>query len=303
MKVEAKKKKVNRLAFKRNVFALNMMSPAVIVIAIVMIYPTLHAFYMSFFKWRLGKTPVFIGFENYIDMFMIPDMFHSIWITIVFSAVVTLLTISFGLFIAVLLNMELRGTKLAIAFLLIPWAIPPVVNGVMWSWLMNARFGTINNVLLSLGIIDDFRVWTMEPWAAFFIIVFATVYKMLPLSAFLLSASLKSIPKVLYEAAEIDGKSPVGRFFAITLPLVRPTMVVIFILLSVATFKAFDMIFIITKGGPANFTAVLNFLSYITTFRHMKFGMGSAIAFFISFLILIISIFYYRVTYREVRYD
>jgi len=302
-KVKARKKKVGKLSLSRNIFAFNMMAPAILIIAIVMGFPTLYGFIMSFFKWRLGKTPQFIGFENYLKMFTVTDIFHSIWITILFAIVVTILTIVFALFIALLLNMELKGTNLAIALLLIPWAVPPVVNGVMWKWIFNARFGTFNNVLISLGILDNFRIWIKEPWPAFLIIVFSTLYKMLPLAAFLLSASLKTIPKNLYEAAEIDGMSPIGRFFAITLPLIRPAMVIIFILLSVATFKAFDMIFVITNGGPGNFTALLNYMSYITTFRNMKFGLGAAMAFFISFLILIICIFYYRTTYREVRYD
>ncbi len=280
-----------------------MMLPAIIIIFLVMVYPTLYAFYMSFFNWKLGKTPKFIGFDNYVKLFSIPDILHSIWITLLFAVLVTIFTIVFGLFIAVLLNMELKGTNLAIAFLLIPWAIPPVVNGVMWNWLMNPRFGTFNNVLISLGLLNDFRAWNQEPWPAFFIIVFATVYKLLPLSAFLLSASLKTIPKTLYEVAEIDGASPIGRFFSITLPLIRPGMVIIIILLSVGTFKAFDMIYVITNGGPGNFTAVLNFLSYVTTFKIMNFGLGAAIAFFISFLILIVTIIYYRITFKEVRYD
>ena len=302
-KIEARKKKVGSLSLGKNIFDFTMLSPAIIIIGAVMIFPTLYAFFMSFFNWKLGKTPQFIGFENYIKIFSIPDILHSIWITVLFAIVVTVLTIVFGLFIAILLNMELKGTSLAIAFLLIPWAIPPVVNGVIWKWLMNARFGTFNNVLLSIGILDNFRAWNKETWPAFLIIVFSTVYKMVPLAAFLVSAALKTIPKSLYEAADIDGASPIGRFFAITLPLVRPALVIISILLSVATFKAFDMIYVITKGGPANFTAVLNFLSYVTTFKHMNFGLGAAIAFFISFLILIVCIIYYRTTFREVKYD
>ena len=302
-KIKTGKKKVKKLSFGRNIFAFNMMSPAIIIISVVMVFPTLYAFYMSFFKWRLGETPQFIGIENYIKMFNMQDIFHSIWITILFAILVTVGTIVFGLYVALLLNMDLKGTNLVIALLLIPCAIPPVANGIIWKWIMNPRFGTFNNILISIGVLDDFRVWAQEAWPALLIIIIATVYKMIPLAAFLMSASLKTIPKALYEAAEIDGMSTVGRFFAITLPLIRPSIVIISILLSVGTFKAFDMIYVITKGGPANFTAVLNFLSYTTTFRHMKFGLGSAIAFFISFIILIVCMFYYKVTNREVKYD
>lgn len=296
-------KKRNTFALESNIFAFKMMSPAILIILGVMIFPTIYALYMSFFDWKLGQPLKFIGLKNYVDIFTLPDIVHSVWITIFFSVVVTILTIVLGLFLAVLLNMELKGTNFVIAVLLIPWAIPPVTNGIMWKWIFNPKFGTFNNLLITLGILDHFRQWQAEKWPAFIIIVITTVYKMLPLSVFLLAASLKTIPKDLYEAADIDGISPVGRFFAITLPLIRPSMAIIFILLSVSTFKAFDMIFVITQGGPGNFTAFLNFLSYTTTFRHMNFGLGAAIAFFISFIILIISIFYYRMTYKEVRYD
>jgi len=302
-KIKPAKRRKSKFFLRRNIFVTSMLSPSVLIILAVMLFPTIYSFFMSLFDWRLGKPRQFIGLGNYIKLFTTPDILHSIWITILFAIAVTVLTIVFGLFLAVLLNMDLRGTNVAIALLLIPWALPPVVNGVMWGWMTNARMGSFNNILISIGVLSDFKVWISDPWYAFLIIVIATVYKMLPLSAFLLVASLKTIPKDIYEAAEIDGMSPVGRFFAITLPLVRPSMVIIFILLSVATFKAFDMIFVITQGGPGNFTAVLNFFAYMTTFRHMNFGLGAAMAFFISFLILIICVFYYRVTYREVRYD
>jgi len=279
-----------------------MMLPAMIFILFVMVFPVIYSFVMSLFDWRLGKTPKFIGIENFVNIFKIPDIAHSVWITILFALVVTVLAIVFGLFLAVLLNMDLRGSNFIMAILLIPWALPPVVVGLMWKWIFNPRLGTFNNILIAMGLLGNFREWQSEPWPAFIIIVVTTVYKVLPLTVFLLSASLKTIPKELYEAADVDGMSPAGRFFSITLPLVRPSMVIVFILLSVETFKAFDLIYVLTRGGPGNFTSVLNYISYLYSFTFMKFGLGAAIAFFVSFLIVIISIFYYRLTYREVRY-
>jgi len=297
-----KRKEGHSLSLRRNSFNINMMLPAIIFILFVMVFPVIYSFVMSFFDWRLGKTPKFIGIENFVSIFKIPDIAHSVWITILFALVVTLLAIVFGLFLAVLLNMDLRGSNFLMAILLIPWALPPVVVGLMWKWIFNPRLGTFNNILIAMGLLGNFREWQSEPWPAFIIIVVTTVYKVLPLTVFLLSASLKTIPKELYEAADVDGMSPVGRFFSITLPLVRPSMVIVFILLSVETFKAFDLIYVLTRGGPGNFTSVLNYISYLYSFTFMKFGLGAAIAFFVSFLIIIVSIFYYRLTYREVRY-
>jgi len=297
-----KRKRGQLLPLKRNSFNINMMLPAIVFILFVMVFPVVYSFVMSFFDWRLGKTPKFIGIENYINIFKIPDIAHSVWITILFALVVTLLAIIFGLFLAVLLNMELRGSNFIMAILLIPWALPPVVVGLMWKWIFNPRLGTFNNILIALGLLDNFREWQSEPWPAFIMIVLTTVYKVLPLTVFLLSASLKTIPRELYEAADVDGMSPVGRFFSITLPLIRPSMVIIFILLSVETFKGFDLIYVLTRGGPGNFTSVLNYISFLYSFTFMKFGLGATIAFFVSFLIIIISIFYYRLTYKEVRY-
>jgi len=296
------RKKEIPLSLRRNSFNLNMMLPAIVFILFVMVFPVIYSFVMSLFDWRLGKTPKFIGIENYINIFKIPDIAHSVWITVLFALVVTALAIVFGLFLAVLLNMDLRGSNLIMALLLIPWALPPVVVGLMWKWIFSPRLGTFNNILIAMGLLNNFREWQSEQWPAFIMIVLTTVYKILPITVFLLSASLKTIPKELYEAAGVDGMSPVGRFFSITLPLVRPSMVIVFILLSVETFKAFDLIYILTRGGPGNFTSVLNYISYLYSFTFMKFGLGAAIAFFVSLLIIIISVFYYRITYREVRY-
>jgi ABC-type sugar transport system permease subunit len=289
--------------FKSVKFETFLMLPAIMVIAFVMVYPTLYALYLSLFDWKLGKDKSFIGFKNYINIFAVPDITHSLWITTLFTVIVVVIAIILGLLFAKLLNMGLVGSNFALALLLVPWAIPPITNGILWFWIMNPRFGTFNNLLINIGILKEFIVWFQRPWPAFMIIVAATVYKVLPLTVFLLSASLKTIPKSLYEAADIDGASDINSFFSITIPLIRPVLVVIFILLSVYTFKAFDMIYAITKGGPANFTAMLNYVSYIITFRNMNFGLGAAVAFLVSFIILIISIFYYKLIYSEVKYE
>ncbi len=287
----------------RGLFNFSMLLPAIIVIAFVMVYPTLYAFFISLTKWELGKSPEFIGLSNYIEMFRMPELVHSIWITFLFSFLVVVLTILLGLYLAILLNMDLYGTKFITALLLIPWAIPPVVNGVMWKWVLDARFGTFNNVLMKLGILSNFTTWQNYNWPALLIIIVTSVYKMVPLATFFFIAAIKTIPDPLYEAAKVDGVSPIGKFFKITLPLVRPTAAILFVLLSVSTFKAFDMIYVLTKGGPANFTSVLNFYSYVITFRQINFGLGSAIAFFLSLVILVISIIYFRTVYKEESYQ
>ncbi len=288
---------------RKNIFSLNLMLPALVIIALVMVYPTVYAFIMSFFRWTFDKPLKFIGFDNYIKIFTNSLYFHSLWITILFTIVVTILTIVISLYIALLLNMELKGTNLCMAFLLIPWAIPPIVNGIIWGYIFHPRLGTFNNLLIEMGILKKFVAWQSLPWPAFILIVITTVYKSLPLVVLLLSASLKTIPKEIYEASDVDGMSHIGKFFKITLPLIRPSMAIIFILLSISTFKAFDMIYILTKGGPSNFTAMLNYLAYTVTFKQMTFGLGASIAFLSSFLILILSIIYYKTSYREVRYD
>jgi ABC-type sugar transport system permease subunit len=264
----------------------------------------LYAFWMSLnvidFQTREYH---FVFFRNYGEIFTDSRTANSFITTIYFSISTIIVTIVLSFLLALLLNQDVPGQAFFRAILLIPWAIPSISNGLMWKWMFNARSGIINNLLISLGLLDRFENWLTHLFWALAIVVIAMVYKQLPFVTFLFIATLQTIPDQLYEAAKIDGAGPLKRLFFITIPLVRPSMVIILIILSVATLKAFDMIFILTHGGPADATLVANYLAYEKTFTRLDFGGGAAIAFVISIIILLINLGYFKTLYKEVRYE
>ena len=295
---------MNKIKINDRLFTFLLLLPSIVVMGVLLIYPTLNAFWISLNKVNFREQSYeFILFKNYQNIFTNSEILNSLKVTAIFSISVIVGTIIIGFLIALLLNRDFFLKKLCIAILLVPWAVPPIANGLMWKWIFNARFGAFNNFLMSIGLLDKHVNWFLIKESAIIIVIFTSIYKLLPFTVFLFLASLQTIPKEMYEAAEVDGINVFGKLFRITIPLIRPSLIIILILLTVSTLKEFDMIFVLTNGGPGYGTAVINFMAYIQSFKILKFGQGSALAFFISIMILIINIFYYRVFYKEVRYD
>lgn len=285
-------------------FTIILMAPSIIVMGVLLIYPTINAFWISLNKVNFREQSYeFILFKNYQTIFSNVEILNSLKITLFFSISVIIGTIVIGFSVALLLNREFILKKLCIAILLVPWAVPPIANGLMWKWIFNARFGAFNNFLMSIGLLDKYINWFLMKESALIIVILTSIYKLMPFTVFLFLASLQTIPKEMYEAAEVDGINNSGKLFKITIPLIRPSMIIILILLTVSTLKEFDMIYVLTNGGPGYSTAVINFMAYVQSFKILKFGQGAALAFFISIIILVINIFYYKALYREVRYD
>lgn len=280
------------------------MLPAIILTVGILIYPIINAFWISLNKinFMTGEYK-FIVFKNYIDIILKSELLKSLQVTFIYSLCVIFGTLILGLIIALLLNKNFKARGFCIAILLIPWAIAPVVNGIMWKWIFNPRFGFFNNFLLSIGVMNSFENFLIMKWPAMIIVILTAIYKWIPFTTFLLIASLQTVPRVLYEAGEVDGVSPIGSFFKITLPLIRPSLVIVLIFLSVASLKTFDTIYVLTSGGPGYETSVINYMAYLQTFKYMNFGQGASLAFLISIIILFVNIIYYKLFLKEVRYD
>ncbi len=288
---------------KNKKFAFYLMLPAILLIFGLLLVPMIYAFWMSLNNINFQtRQYTFVFLKNYTSIFTDARTSKSFITTIIFSITVLSFTIVLSFLFALLLNQSVPGKGVFRALLLIPWAIPQISNGLMWKWMLNARSGIINNFLISVGLLHKFKNWLIEPTWAFVIVCVAMIYKNLPFVTFLFLASLQSIPSQLFESAKIDGAGVFARVRLITIPLLRPSMVIILILLSVATLKAFDMIFILTQGGPADATLVANYFSYVKAFQLLDFGGGAAIAFVISFLILFVNLAYFRMLYKEVKY-
>ena len=270
----------------------------------IIIYPLLRTLWTSFFDVTSpfpGHYP-FVGLGNYQRVFSSPEFWASIRRTTYFTVVSTFLELGLGILVALLLNVPFRGRWLFRSLLVLPWALPTIVNGAMWRWILNPSYGALNALLTQLHIIPSYRSWLGSPFLALNMIIVADVWKNTPLAAFLFLAGLQTVPKELYEAASVDGAGALRRFFGITLPLLVPTILVILVVRTIEAFKVFDIIYAMTRGGPANGTTTIAYYAYLQAFSNQLFGYGASLAYVIALFILGFAVIYIRLLRREVEF-
>tara|TARA_X000001036_G_scaffold119329_1_gene112822 strand:- start:4994 stop:5623 length:630 start_codon:yes stop_codon:yes gene_type:complete len=204
-----------------------------------------------------------------------------------------------GYLIALLLNEDFWGRGVLRALLLIPWAIPEVVNGILWKWLLDPGFGILNRLLISMGLINEYQSWLSSMPSAMISVVIAYVWTHVPLAALILLAGLQSISKDVKDAALVDGAGLFQRLFLITTPLVRPVLLVVLIFETIFALKVFDIIYVLTGGGPGRATTVLGWEIYSRTFINLSFGRGSALAMLLGLITLVVAILYFRFLKHE----
>jgi len=274
-------------------------APALLVICLTVLFPFGYAFYLSLhrYKLKLADRP-FVGFGNYSKVLTDEDFWASFLTTVTFAAGSVVLIVTVAFFVALLLDQDFPGRGILRALLLVPWAIPAVVNGFLWKWLLNPSYGLINAMFSSVGIIDNYQSWMTNMPGAFIWTVIAYSWIHMPLAALLLLSGLQTVPKSLHEAAIVDGASPWQRLSNITLPMLRPTLTVVLIFETIFALKVFDIIFVLTAGGPGNATNVLGWEIYINTFRKLDFGTGSTIAMLLGLLTLAIAVVFYALLDR-----
>jgi multiple sugar transport system permease protein/N,N'-diacetylchitobiose transport system permease protein len=277
-------------------FAWLLLAPAILTVFGVILYPLYRTVLVSLFDVRsaLDPSPAFVGLGNYAEMLASPSVWASLGRTLYFTGASLVVELTLGLGLALLLNAPMRLRWLFRTAIVIPWALPTIVNAAMWKGIYNAQYGALNAALSQLGVIHDYVPWLSEPWRAMNLVILADAWKTTPLVAFFLLAGLTSIPSELYEAAEVDGLGWWKRFRAITLPLLVPAISIVVVLRTVEAFKVFDIIYAMTRGGPANGTAVISYYTYQTAFSDQSFGIGSAMAMLIVLIIAILCMVYLR---------
>ncbi len=268
-----------------------LMIPALMILALVFAYPILRAFWLSTFTQNLGTqlTAEFSGLTNYARLLGDSRFWQSLWNTSVFTAFSITLELLIGLVFALILNQTFRGRGLVRTVALIPWALPTAVMGLAWAWIFNDQFGVVNDILIRLGFIQDRITWLGEPTRAMLALIFADVWKTTPFIAILLLAGLQSIPGDLYEAHAIDGASPWQSFRQITLPLIAPQILIALLFRFAQSFGIFDLVQVMTGGGPAGATETVSIYIYATVRRYLDFGYGAALV-VVTFLILIVAV-------------
>jgi ABC-type sugar transport system permease subunit len=294
-----------RGAFRQGPTALILLLPSLVVVFGIILYPLLRTLYTSLFDVNSvfpGNYP-FVGLGNYLEALERTAFWAAILRTAYFTISTTLLEVVLGILLGLLLNVEFRGRWLLRSIVILPWALPTVVNGAMWRWILNPEYGALNALLTQLHIIPEYRSWLGTPWMALNMVVVADVWKMTPLAAFFILAALQTIPRDLYEAAWVDGAGRLRSFFSITLPLLTPTIVIILVLRTMEAFKVFDIIYVMTRGGPADGTQTIAYYTYVEAFSNQLFGYGAALAYVIALFILFFAIIYMRLLRRgEVEY-
>jgi ABC-type sugar transport system permease subunit len=263
-----------------------MTLPALLVVAIFTLYPFWYALNESVHLSSpiLGRR--FTGLENYRAVLTSPYFLDAARTTLIFAAIAVPLLVVLGVLVALLLNERFPGNTVLRAGMLLPWAIPASVVGVIWKWVFLDSWGALNAGLYSLGLIDGYISWLTTPWLARLAVVVAFTWSQLPLVSILLLAALQAIPDELYEAAAIDGASAVTRFLAVTLPGIRPMLVIVTLYQILMALNVFDITYAMTGGGPGTATSLLTYYIWAETFKMLNFGNGAALAVLIALIAL-----------------
>ncbi len=288
--------------------ALILNLPTLVALALVLAYPICFAGYLSLHEvsirhLRSGEFP-FAGTANFARLFQDEVFWLSLRHTLVFVAASVLLEVVIGLAIALTISDErVWLSRLTRLLILVPWAVPPVVNGLLWSFIANAQYGYLNRVLHKLGLITDYVNWLGQPQLAMAVVIAAYVWRTTPFNILLYHAAIQGIPAQIYEAAAVDGASPWQSLWRLTLPLLRPIVAVTLILRTTFSFMVFDEILAITQGGPGNDTWVAAWYTYRMAFQPpFNIGLGAASAWVLAIIIGLAAIAYVRLVYRRLEY-
>jgi ABC-type sugar transport system permease subunit len=241
----------------------------------------------------------FMGLHYYISILTSGQFWWDFYRTIYFTVISSVLEIILGLLIALLLNERFPGVKFLRAIIVIPWAIPTVVNGSLWKLIFNGEFGVFNALLLKFHIISSSQTWLGNPSAALNLIIVADVWKMTPLAVIFFLASLQNADRSKYEAAMIDGANAFKRFFVLTLPYLKPTILTVLVLRTATLFNSFDTFYIMTRGGPADSTKTLMYEAYLDAFNALNFSDAATYAFLIALIGILMATQYMRVFRKE----
>jgi multiple sugar transport system permease protein len=274
-----------------------LVAPALLVLLAVLAYPIAASLILGFQDATIaggGVTSEWVGLANYQRLLEDPTFGTALRNSLYFTFVEVIAVLVISLAVALLLDRVSARSGIFIVILLIPWALAPVANAVLWKWIDNANYGILNAILLQLGLIDQKVIWLGDPFLALNMMLIADAWKAIPFITLLMLAGLQNIPSFLYRAARVDGAGTWQRFRHVTLPGLRVPILVAIVLQSIWALKVFDLVFVLTKGGPMDGTVVLNFLAWRVTFNFLDLGYGAAIANVLFAMMFVLAIVYVR---------
>jgi len=274
--------------------------PTSVIIFLMAYLPALQSFKFSLMHYnvRVPWKIYFVGVKNYIKILQDPNFYNALWRSLYFTVVSVVIIIPLAMIFALTLNQEFKFRGILRAIVILPWAIPPVVNGFIWKWMLNGDYGFLNGILYQIGVISTYHPWLKNPFAALNWAILTFVWRFTPFVTILLLGALQSIPQMIYDAAKVDGAGAWSRFRYITLPMIKGILSIAIILISIYSFTVFDEIYTLTGLDPA--TKTLMMYDYELAFEKGKFGLGSALAYMLGIFLFVMAALYIRRISREV---
>lgn len=270
-----------------------LMLPLLAVMIAVIGWPLADTVRLSFTDARLvGTEGSFVGVENYAKMLANSNFLRALVTTTWFAVVSVFAEMVIGVLAALLLNQQFRGRTLLRALMILPWALPTVVNATLWRLIYNPEYGALNAALTQIGLLDGYRSWLGEPGSALTALIVADCWKNFPLVALIALAALQAVPRDITAASLVDGAGPFNRFRFVIMPYLAGPLLVALVLRTIEAFKVFDIIWVMTRGGPANSTRTLSILVYQEAFSFQRAGSGASLALIVTLLVTVLAVAY-----------
>lgn len=264
-----------------------LLLPALVVIGMLSIVPIARAIYSSFRQTSPLLPPKFIGLGNYYAVIE-SGAFLTAWrVTLQFTAITVVMTTILAMISASALNSSFRGSSIVKPLVLLPWAVPGVIAGVIWRWMFNNNYGAINTILHAMGVIDEYVYWLSKPTLALLAASIAQTWSLLPLSIILIMAALQNIPEEQYEAARLDGANSLQLYRYVTFPHIRTSVVIVALYNSLMGLTAYDIVYTLTAGGPGTATSVISYFTWTISFTQLNIGQGAALATIIALVSIV----------------
>ncbi len=280
---------------KRKDFSVFML-PTLLILIIVLAIPLIYSLVVSVFDTNLKYPGLgeFVGLKNYITSLTDPYFLDSVKTTVLFTVGVVVFEFIIGLLIALLLNVDIRGKNIFFSIIIIPMMITPIAVGLTWRLLLHSDLGIVNYLLTLIGISK--QAWLADSSLALKTVMFIDIWQQVPYMVLVILAGLVSLPTEPYEAAVVDGASRIKKFFYLTLPMMMPTFTVVILLRTITALKTYDLVYVLTKGGPGVETEVISYHIYQQAFRYLEIGKASAMSYILLLSIIPIAILFVKFT-------
>ena len=275
-------------------FLRTLNAPAIILVIAFSVVPLFYVGYLSFQDMRIGMGGGFAGLDNYRFVLEDASVIKAFTNTLYFAVLSVAIATFIGLGVALLLHSDIPGAGWLVSAVVLPWAVPEIVNALIWQWIYNPNYGALNGILYSLGILADYHAWLSSPLSAMHAVIFAYAWKLVPFVIIILYAGLTAIPTEQYESAEIDGAGDWAQFRYITLPLLAAPLGVAVMFCMVWAMRAFDIVYLLTRGGPGDGTMVLSYFVFSKAFEFGDMGAAAAVACLLALLTFALTALYMR---------